>query len=152
MGGMSVGGKDEPRSKSQAALERYREENPGEFAGWFVPKTGGYVVAIGNVKAYRGPCKRCETGVVTAVRKLSLKQQSEWNISGQGRWPEVCSDCQAKQQRHGTSARAAQRRYRERMKLRAEQLARDRAEREMDRAHGKGWREAWMTEDSSDTP
>jgi hypothetical protein len=105
---------DRTKSKAEAGLERYREENPGEFAGWYVPKTGGYVVAIGNVKVYRGPCKHCETGVVTTVRKLSIEQQSgSWYGSARGRWPETCAACQGrKAEKHDDDARRRMRRTR----------------------------------------
>jgi len=95
-------------------LERYREEHPEEFSGWYVPSTGGYVVAIGNVKAYRGPCKHCETGVVTTVRTLTIKQQAEYaSALGRGRWPETCSDCQTrKAEKHDDDARRRMRRAR----------------------------------------
>ncbi|GAB7068869.1 hypothetical protein JCM12141A_31580 [Mycolicibacterium hodleri] len=95
-------------------LERYREEHPGEFAGWYVPKTGGYVVAIDNLKVYRGPCKHCETGVVTTVRKLSIRQQAGYaSALGGGRWPETCSDCQVrKAEKHADDARRRMRRAR----------------------------------------
>lgn len=96
-------------------LDQYRREHPEEFSGWYVPKTGGYVIAYHGIKAYRGPCLHCHTGVVTALRKTPRNGDHH---QGRGRWPETCDNCRERKakeraEKHDNGARKRMARLRE---------------------------------------
>jgi hypothetical protein len=70
-------------------LARWRRDHPHRSSSWRVDKTGGWVFMYADTAYYFGPCRDCDTGRVTTQR-----QQTK-NVTGLGRWPELCDDCRS---------------------------------------------------------
>lgn len=94
-------------------LDAHIRDNPLTWK-WWVPKNGGYVLALGGWKVYYGRCRECSVLVTTRRQAVVNGKYRSYT----GRWPDLCAECYETRRREH-DAKAAERVRRKRAEQRA---------------------------------